>query len=325
MPNISDQFASELMAHSIDLGRFESHEREVLLKVFRDLEAQLIAQLKRVDPTEPSLSVYQRQRAENLLAYVRPIVAQAYREMYFTSRRELQALAVTEATLVHDLGAELVVESLFSVGVPEATLKAMVSDLVLEGRPLRQWWSRQAQTTLSRYGDAVRAGILRGDSINDIVKVLRGTRERRFEDGVFGRSRRDVSTLVRTSVQSISQHARLAVLEANSDVVKGWEWLTALDAVVCFVGSTPVLTPQGYRPIQEIQVGDKVIGGSRKIRKVLATSKRWTTRLAKVRLSNGEMVYCTPDHQWLTHNGEWVEAKDLKSGEKLAEILDEMV
>jgi hypothetical protein len=62
---------------------------------------------------------------------------------------------------------------------------------------------------------------------------LRGTQESGFNDGVFGRSRRDLTTLVRTSTQSVAQNARLEVLKANSDVVKGWEWLTALDSQVC--------------------------------------------------------------------------------------------
>ena len=141
--NISDQFASELMSHSIDLARFERHEAEVLLRMFRDLEAELVAQLKRVDPMEPTLSVYQRQRAEKLLAYVRPIVRDGYTTIARKNASDLKGIALTEASLVHDLGTELVVDSLFSVGVPEATLRAMVSDLVIAGKPLRKWWARK--------------------------------------------------------------------------------------------------------------------------------------------------------------------------------------
>jgi SPP1 gp7 family putative phage head morphogenesis protein len=230
--NVSDSFASELMAHSIDLGRFEAHEREKLLKVFRALETKLVEQLRRFDPTDVSQR-YQRQRVEALLAYVRPIIRQDYTQIGQTNARDLKQLALTEASMTHDLGAELVVDTLFSVGVPEATLRALVTDGLIAGRPLRQWWSRQAQTTLTRYGETIMAGVVRGDSVNDMVRTLRGTQERQFTDGVFGRSRRDITTLVRTSTQSIAQNARLEVLNANSDVVKGWEWLTALDFAVC--------------------------------------------------------------------------------------------
>ena len=46
----------------------------------------------------------------------------------------------------------------------------------------------QAQTTLTRFGDTVRAGVVKGDSVNDMVRTLRGTQASGFSDGVFGRS-----------------------------------------------------------------------------------------------------------------------------------------
>jgi SPP1 gp7 family putative phage head morphogenesis protein len=230
--NISDQFASELMAHSIDLGRFEAHEREVLLKIFRVLESELIEQLRKFDPTDVSQR-YQRQRVEALLAYVRPIVRQDYTQIGQTNARDLKALAIQEAAGMQALGAELVVDTLFSIGVPQATIRALVTDGVIEGRTLRQWWSRQASTTLQRYGETIMAGTIRGDSVNDMVRTLRGTRERQFTDGVFGKSRRDLTTLVRTSTNSIANESRMETFRANEDVLRGIEYLTALDAVVC--------------------------------------------------------------------------------------------
>jgi hypothetical protein len=117
--------------------------------------------------------------------------------------------------------------------VPDATLRAMVDDLVIAGKPLRKWWSTQAQTTLTRYGDTIRAGIIKGDSVNDMVRVLRGTQASGFNDGVFGQSRRNITTLARTSVQSVANESRMQVFQANADVLKGMEWLTALDFAVC--------------------------------------------------------------------------------------------
>jgi SPP1 gp7 family putative phage head morphogenesis protein len=231
--NVSDQFASELMSHAVNLGRFESHEAAKLLQIFEALEAELIRQLRWHDPTEPTLTVYQRQRAEKLLAHVRSVIGDYYRQMHRTLRVDLRELATTEATLTQALGAEIVVDTLFSVGVPETTLKAMVNDLILEGRPLKDWWSRQATGTLDRYAAVIRQGLVRGDSVNDMVRVLQGTRERRFQDGVFQRSKTDVQTLVRTSVQSVANESRIETFRQNSDVLRGMEWLTGADSAVC--------------------------------------------------------------------------------------------
>lgn len=52
----------------------------------------------------------------------------------------------------------------------------------------------------------------------------------------------------------------------------------------------------------------------------LATSPRVTyetDKLALVTLDTGEIIKCTPDHKFMTSEGDWVEAKDLESGTSL--------
>lgn len=238
--NMSDQMAAHLMAASIDLARFESRERLKMLTRLRALERQLLAELRAIDPTEPSGLPFQRRRLDKLLAEVQGVIQTAYRGMATTLRGDLRELAVVEAAGVHALGAEFVVETLFS-GLPsEATLKVMVKDLVIQGKPLHAWWGTQATTTFERYAETVRAGILRGDALQTIITTLRGTRAAMYRDGVFERTRRDVSTLVRTSLQAVANQARWETFRQNADVLRGVEWLTSLDAVVCVTYCVPL-------------------------------------------------------------------------------------
>jgi SPP1 gp7 family putative phage head morphogenesis protein len=62
---------------------------------------------------------------------------------------------------------------------------------------------------------------------------VRGTREKKFQDGIFSMSTRDASALIRTSVMSIANAARHETLQANDDVIDGQQWLSTLDPRTC--------------------------------------------------------------------------------------------
>jgi SPP1 gp7 family putative phage head morphogenesis protein len=231
--NMSDRLASALTASAIDLSRFEAGERSKLLAIFKALETELLAAFRKIDPTEPSLSTYQQQRLEKLIIAVRGTITSAYREMSTTLRRDLKALSLLEAQGIQTLVGELTVDSMFSVLPSESVLRTLVDDAVLMGRPLQRWWSAQATGLKDRYAAEIRAGLLRGDSTNDISRSLRGTRERNYQDGAFAPSAKNVQTLVRTSVQAVANESRLAVFSQNQDVLRGVEFLTAMDEAVC--------------------------------------------------------------------------------------------
>jgi hypothetical protein len=230
---IADALADDFLAHAIDLARFEEAERQKLLRVFQELERTLIRELQTVDPPGPQSVIWQRRRAEALLAHVRTVIADHYRLGASTLRSDLRQLASTEVAFTTQTVNATVGTSVLTVGVSEPTLKAMLDDLVIQGAPAQEWWSRQAGTLLRRYGDTIRQGLVRGDSVSTMVRVLRGSREAGFRDGVLSGSRRDIEALVRTSVQSVTAASRQAVFEQNTDVISGMEWISALDPRVC--------------------------------------------------------------------------------------------
>jgi hypothetical protein len=231
VPNISDDLASAWTAHDVDLTKFEAREQKKLLELFKDLERELIRDLQRIDPTGPTLTAWQRARAEKLLASVRKTIREHYRKLQRTQQSDLRRLAQTEVQFTLTTVNATVAAPVLTIGVGDALLKAMVNDLVVQAVPSREWWSRQAGSTFRRFGDTVRQGMIRGESVSEMTRSLRGTGAARFQDGVFARSERDLQTLVRTSTQSIANAAYERTFEANADVVSGKEWLTAFENV----------------------------------------------------------------------------------------------
>jgi hypothetical protein len=87
----------------------------------------------------------------------------------------------------------------------------------------------------------------------------------------------------------------------------------------CFVAGTEVLTAEGMKKIEDIQVGDLVLAddpntvGEIEYKEVLNTFIRQTDKLVDLYI-DGEVISTTGEHPFWTPDKGWVEAKDLVVG-----------
>ena len=89
----------------------------------------------------------------------------------------------------------------------------------------------------------------------------------------------------------------------------------------CFLKGTEILTPLGFKSIEDIKVGDMVYSGDGKIVKVKdAWATNYNGNIAKIKLwGSKKPIYCTEDHRFLV-DGKWIEAKHLSKGSILSFI-----
>ncbi len=79
----------------------------------------------------------------------------------------------------------------------------------------------------------------------------------------------------------------------------------------CFVMGTPVLTKEGYKPIEELRVGDIVATHKDNWNEVYHTMSRgYEGDIIEIELENGDIIKCTPEHKFWVNDG-WVEARKL--------------
>jgi intein/homing endonuclease len=86
------------------------------------------------------------------------------------------------------------------------------------------------------------------------------------------------------------------------------------------VAGTLVVTADGLKKIEEIQVGDKVWSfneqtGEIELKEVVSLSQNTAKVLIEITIGY-EKIVCTPEHPFFVANN-WVEAKDLNAGDKL--------
>ena len=89
----------------------------------------------------------------------------------------------------------------------------------------------------------------------------------------------------------------------------------------CFIGGTFVLTSKGYKVIEEIRIGDKVLStdpetGDTTEKTVLQTFERQTTEFVDVTIG-GETYTTTPEHPFYVEGKDFVNASELEVGDKV--------
>lgn len=77
--------------------------------------------------------------------------------------------------------------------------------------------------------NAIRTGFFEGQTISDMVRAIRGTREQKFKDGILATTTRSAKIITRTAVNHISNEAKNQVYNANSRFLEGVEWSSVLD------------------------------------------------------------------------------------------------
>lgn len=107
--------------------------------------------------------------------------------------------------------------------------KAIKRPLTTDGELLEPWIKKFTGTEIARVNGAVRAGWSQGRTNQQIVQSVIGTKARNYKDGVLQTTRRNASTVVRTSVQHVASAARQETWEANKDVIDRYEFLATLD------------------------------------------------------------------------------------------------
>lgn len=70
----------------------------------------------------------------------------------------------------------------------------------------------------------------------------------------------------------------------------------------CFVAGTPILTNEGYKPIEDIRPGDMVLTHRNRFRKVVKTGVKHDAPLVEIKIMGSLPITCTPNHPFMTRS-----------------------
>lgn len=216
MITVNQRIFNEIVKRQIYLERYKAGLVYKLSPVLRMAIADINAKIMKVG-TETS-----RARLNLLLKEVTEINRDASAEVYGELLKEMQRLAKVETKWT---GAQL--QATFpqavgiTVGLPSATfLTRMVETQPFQGLVLKEWSERIGMSASLKARQQLFIGIAEGESLDKIQK--------RF-NFIGEQSKNDLSMVVRTSVNAITNQAKDAVYQENSDVIKSVMWRSTLD------------------------------------------------------------------------------------------------
>ncbi len=110
-----------------------------------------------------------------------------------------------------------------------ALLNEIATRHKFQGRRLADWVDNLTKSAIDAVEVQIDQGLVNGESIDEIVSRLRGTRPANFRDGVIPISKRSAERLVRTAVTHTQVQAREATFRENADIIDRVKWVSTLD------------------------------------------------------------------------------------------------
>lgn len=252
----NDEIQDKAIRHSVYL---EGYKKNTVFKMIAllnraddDLIEQIRKRLEKIEAKGFDQGPATTKRLAGLIANLRKTNAKAYAAVTKALREELQSFVKYEAGWQTALlaGAEVA-----QVGVAKPDLRglfAVVTARPFQGRFLKDWLTDLETDRARRIRDAIRIGMVEGQTTEQIVRRIKGTQARQYDDGIISIDRRHLRAVVNTAIAHTANVARQKTAEANQDILKGVKWSSTLDSrttLICISRDGRMFPPlTGPRP-----------------------------------------------------------------------------
>lgn len=252
MASINEALFHAGVKHQIYLQRYSTQTVQDMLDLLNQSELDIMDKLTRADLTD-----FSQRRLRAMLSEIRQLSGAAYDRL----QDQLDSTLTDTAQYEADFNANLI-ESLLPIEITLVrpsldTLASLIKSKPMQGRFIADELEGLDEARVQQIEQALRMGIIEGETNADIIRRIRGTAAQNFKDGILQRSRDDIERLVRTAITHITARARDELYQENQSVVKAWRFTATLDrrtTVICAsldgqifdLGSGP-MPPRHYR------------------------------------------------------------------------------
>lgn len=226
----SEQLIEIATKNAVMLERLKAGEvakiEPFLQRIDRDLRLRL---------SRDSLTEYSRRRLETLLTSIDAMLAKIQGEYTDQLMLDLADVAQYEAAFEARSLDQILVN--VSAAVPTvAALRTAIDTRPLSvtgadgGKLLTSFIADWTQAERNRVTGAIRQGYVQGETNQQVINRIRGTKRLKYSDGILAIIQRNAEAVVRTGIQHVASVARFETWNANSDVVTGYRWVATLDS-----------------------------------------------------------------------------------------------
>lgn len=277
MATANEVLFDRAVRHQIDVRRYTNTELRRVAAYLERADARTAEMVRSMLPKigvkagvkivpEIDMTEAQKRRYLQLLADIRELRQAAISEMRKRFNKDSVELVKVEADFEASLlNMSIPIAEVSAATVSAAQVRSVVFQQPFRGKVLKKWMDELAVKDRQVVDATIRNGFVEGQTTDDMVRALVGTRSAGYANGATALTRRSAAGIVRTATNAFATGAREEVWKANSDIIVGMRWTSILDGRttdICMgrdgklapVGEgtppqgTPLLDPPGARP-----------------------------------------------------------------------------
>lgn len=203
MATPGDRLVDAVVNHRVGLNRYSTHVVRRILAQLNRTELDILARLVRTSNETVSGT-----RLEALLAEIRAIQTQGWAVVRERMGEAVADLAGAEAEFITGLVERMAGPAArpvpFATLPTQAHIVAAVQARPFQGRFLRDWLAEAEEGAAKRVRETIRQGFIEGETTDQIVRRIRGTKAARYKDGILEVNRRGAEAMVRTALTHTS-------------------------------------------------------------------------------------------------------------------------
>lgn len=235
--NASDKLQDLAVVRQMLLERTASGEASKLDKLLDDIAAEIQKRLA----SEKPLTSYQSRQLDKMISQLKELIKLPEPDIEDLARLEAQwaATSITSVSVTASLP-------------PQSVLKRIAETALVEGATIGEWFRRLEATIAFEMQRSIKVGVALGETNEQIAKRIIGAAGNKGSE-IIPRAKRDALAIVRTSVQVVSNEARMKTYDQNADLIKSLQWVSVLDSRtsdICMARSGLTWTFPDLKPIK---------------------------------------------------------------------------
>lgn len=239
--NVNEQIQDRTIRHMVYLERYKASEVKKILKelntvILPEITAKIQKRLDKITARGTDTGPETTARLVTLEKELKKLADDMATSLRSTILGDVDQLAVDEI----EWQAQTIRESLnFDIDFvipPPAKVAAIIVKTSFAGLTLDDWFDSVSRSTQKNVMIAVNRGIVEGETTEQIIQRIRGTKALGYTDGVWQTTRRQAEAIARTTINHASNQSRLEFFKDNEDIIKGLKWIATLDSrtsVIC--------------------------------------------------------------------------------------------
>lgn len=216
--------------HQSHYERLKAHEVKKFDPFLRKMDRELRASLAGDDITD-----FTRARMEKKIRQIGALLNGTFNDYQKVWTDSIKDAAIYEAGFESRSLAQVVKGVDFALASDSQIVAAVFNTPLGDipgpggGQLLESYFDQESKALVRKVEGAIRSGYAEGQTTEQVIRRIRGTKKANFTDGMWATTKRDIEGVTRTALQHASVQAREEVWTANKSIIKKVRIAATLD------------------------------------------------------------------------------------------------